>query len=70
MQSEAFRILLTTVGPRALNTLTSAENIGILGLDPLALAGEFAGEEIAGELRRALAQRDPSQPPEKTENPS
>ena len=60
MASEAFRVFLSTLGPRAPNTLTNALNIGGFGLDPLALAREIAGEQVAEELRRALAERDAS----------
>ena len=57
MQSEAFRIFLTTVGPRALDTMTSAGNVSGLGIDALALAREIAGDQVAEELRQALAER-------------
>ncbi len=57
MGERAFRILCTTKGPRALDTAKCAENLKTIGVDPVALAREVAGDKVAEELREALRER-------------
>jgi hypothetical protein len=57
MITEAFRIFLTSVGPRALETTTVAENLSVFGIDAIALARGIAGDPVAEGLRQALAER-------------
>ena len=57
MAVEAFRIRCTTLGPRSLDTLNSARNLQVAGVDPIALARQIAGDAVAEELGRALAER-------------
>ncbi len=47
---EAFSIWLRKLGPRAGNTLLGARNLAALGVDPVKLAGELAGPEVAAEF--------------------
>ncbi len=51
---EGFRICIRLLGPRALETLTGAQNLRTVGVDPIALAREAAGAEAAEELARLL----------------
>jgi len=51
---EAFSIFIRMSGPRALETIQSARNLRKVGVDPIALAREVAGEEAAGELAKVL----------------
>ena len=56
---EAFGIILNTEGPRSLNTLTCARNLSALKADPVALAREIAGPEVADQLAAALRDLPP-----------
>ncbi|MCY2952768.1 MAG: tetratricopeptide repeat protein, partial [Planctomycetota bacterium] len=51
---EAFRIWIGTVGGRARLTIDSANSLKKLGLDPIAMARQIAGEAAAEELREAM----------------
>ena len=57
MITEAFRIFVTSVGPRALGTTTVAGNLSVFGIDAIALARGIAGDPVAEELRQAMAER-------------
>ena len=51
---EAFRIKIGTVGGQARTTITSANSLKVLGLDPIAMARQIAGAAAAEELREAM----------------
>ena len=51
---EAFRIKLATIGPRSLSTLLGALKLRTVGIDPIELAREIAGSEVADQLAAAL----------------
>lgn len=57
MYVKAFGICCRSVGPRSLYTLTSAENLLTVGVDPIGLARQIAGEAVADELQAALAEQ-------------
>ena len=54
LAKEAFDIRIRRLGPRALDTLQSARTLRAVGLDPIALAREAAGEDAARELAALL----------------
>ena len=51
----SFRILLRAHGPRGQNTVSAAQNLLTLDIDPIPIARELAGDEAATELAVALA---------------
>ncbi|MCH8148277.1 MAG: tetratricopeptide repeat protein, partial [Planctomycetes bacterium] len=55
--SEAFGVILSSAGPRALNTIQFAKNLKTVGVDPIPLAREIAGDEAANQLEEALRNR-------------
>ena len=54
---EAFRLLCAMLGPRSLDTLKSTRNLRVVGVDPIAVARQIAGDAVAEELAQALAER-------------
>ena len=56
---EAFGIFLTTEGPQSPSTLTCARNLVELKADPVALAREIAGNDVADQLAAALRDLPP-----------
>jgi len=54
MYERAFDICLRRLGPRALETLTSARNLRACGADAIALARRIAGDAAAEELAKLL----------------
>jgi len=46
-----------SLGPRSLDTLQSAGNLRAVGVDPIALARQIAGDAVARELQAALTEQ-------------